>query len=274
MKMNHEILNIHKFQFIRLVSFLFKGDLAKSKANFNDHSNLIHIINGSGKVFFHSEAYPLERGTVISLPVFVECHFEYRPGLEMLNVHYNMWDNEGEHLDDQKRLPLVFRPDYFDYCETILKEMLRFKALPPPDNFKMASMAHELVIKHYISNQLVPSGSSTKDERISNIYKMLKSPGCVKYDAKRMAKSCFLSVSQMNRKFKHYFKEPPRKFWEKNRFNNVCHALTETDKPLAEIANEFAFSYQSHFSKWFKNIAKTSPAEYRREHSWEAESRP
>ena len=68
----------------------------------------------------------------------------------------------------------------------------------------------------------------------------------------------------MNRKFKHYFNESPRKFWEKNRLNNVCHALLKSDKPLAEIANDFAFSYQSHFSKWFKNTTNITPAEYRK----------
>ena len=272
--MNIDILKNHRFQFIRFVSFLCKAHINKSKPNFNDHSNLIHIINGKGKVFFASDTYPLEKGVVIALPVFVECHFEYESGLEMLNVHYNIWRKDGEILDDIKRLPLLFKPDYFDYCEKLLKEMRKASACPPPENFRTELMAHEIVMKHYTSNQLLPSDSCPKDERISKIYKILKSHGCVKYDAEKMAKACFLSVSQMNRKFKDYFREPPRKFWEKNRFNNVCHALTETDKSLAEIANDFAFSYQSHFSKWFKNIAKTSPAEYRRKRSWETEFRP
>ena len=51
-------------------------------------------------------------------------------------------------------------------------------------------------------------------------------------------------------------------------------AMLDSNKPLAEIASDFAFSYQSHFSKWFKNIAKISPAEYRRKFSGETDFRP
>jgi AraC-like DNA-binding protein len=272
--MDIEILRSHRFQFIKIVSFLAGMHLDKSKANFNDHSNLIHITNGKGKVFFGSEAYPLSKGVVIALPAFVGCHFEYEAGIEMLNIHYNIWNKGGEILDDLKRLPLVFKPDYFGCCEEILKKIQKMKMLPSPDDLRIELMAHEVVLKHFASNPLLPSDSCQKDERISIINKRLKSSGCIEYDAKKMAKSCFLSVSQMNRKFKFYFKESPRRFWEKNRYNKVCHALLDSNKPLAEIASDFAFSYQSHFSKWFKNIAKISPAEYRRKFSGETDFRP
>lgn len=272
--MNNDILKNHRFQFLKLVSCLFSKYVEKSKTNFNDHSNLIHVINGNGRVFFSSKTYPLDKGVVIALPSFVECHFEYGAGIEMLNVHYNLWNKSGDLLDDIKRLPLVFKPDYFDFCEDVLKEMKKLVLLPPDENLRTELMAHELVMKHYTSNPLLPSDSCPKDERISIIYKILKSPDCVEYDAKKMAKSCFLSVSQMNRKFKDCFKESPRRFWEKNRFNNICTALMESDKSLAEISNDFAFSYQSHFSKWFKHIAKTSPAEYRKNVSAQSDFMP
>ncbi len=262
--MNLELLKNNRFQFISFVTYATEKHLGKGKADFNDHSNLLHVINGKGKVFFYSETFPLEKGVVIALPAFLECHFECEPGLEMLNVHYNIWNKEGDVLDDFKKLPIVFKPDYFDYCEAILKKIKKLAALPQESRFGVELLAYEIVLKHYSLNQLIPSNSCSKDERMSIIYKMLQSRDCVEYDAKKMAKSCFLSVSQMDRKFKHYFNESPRKFWERNKFKNVCHALLGSDKPLAEIANDFAFSYQSHFTKWFKNIAKTTPVEYRK----------
>ena len=42
-----------------------------------------------------------------------------------------------------------------------------------------------------------------------------------------------------------------------------CHALVFTTKSLAEIATEFGFSDQSHFTKEFRRLMSETPRQYR-----------
>jgi AraC-like DNA-binding protein len=241
----------------------------KSNAQVNSDLHIIHITGGCGKLFINSEVHALKKGMVLSIPPFVEFHFEIEPGFGMLNIHYRMWTGSGDPLEDLLELPFVFEPNYFSSCEKILNRLKEADALPFPEKLETETLAHELVMKHLASNRLLPAPNRSNDSRMDKIYKMLQSSDCLEYDAQKMAKSCFLSVSQMNRRFKHYFNVPPQKFWEKNRFNNVCRTLRENDKSLSEIADAFAFSDQAYFSKWFKKAAKITPLEYRRKLSGE-----
>ncbi len=270
--MRHEILKNHKFQFIRFCDVHHEKYLSRSNLQVNTDSHILHITAGHGKVFINSEMHNLKRGLVLSIPPFSEFNFEIEPGFGMMNIHYRMWTGNGDPLEDLFELPLSFEPSYFNCCEKILNRMKKMDALPLPEKLEIEVLAHELAMKHFISNKLLPPRQHSNDGRIDRIFKILQSPDCLEYDADKVAKSCFLSVSQMNRKFKHYFNIPPQKFWEKNRFNSVCRILRENDRSLAEIADAFAFSDQAYFSKWFKKMAKITPCEYRRKISGESES--
>ena len=53
-------------------------------------------------------------------------------------------------------------------------------------------------------------------------------------------------------------------FIRKLRIERACAELTKGDLPLAEIALQAGFADQSHFSKVFKSLIGTTPANYRR----------
>ncbi|OGV49951.1 MAG: hypothetical protein A2X49_00620 [Lentisphaerae bacterium GWF2_52_8] len=206
----------------------------------------------------------LKKGTVIAIPPFTDFYFDIEPEFEMQNIHYRIWLENDELLEEHKTLPIMFSPDYFEYSLKLLDQMRKSILSPSKDNMKLPVMAHEIILKHLSSNKLTPSFKYFADGRISKVYKFLQSPDCAEYDAARMAGLCFLSVSQMNRTFKHYFKISPHKFWEKNRFKFICKALMNKSRPLSDIASDFSFTEQSYFSKWFKKIAGYSPAIYRK----------
>lgn len=266
---DRETLKNHKFQFLRFCKAYYRNHVKRSGSQVNTDLHILHITGGHGRIFINSGVHELRKGLVLSIPPFTEFHFEIEPGFSMLNIHYRMWAGNGDPLEDLLELPLVFEPDNFSSCEKILNRLKEADALPFPERLEAEALAHELVMKHLASNRLRPAPDRSNDSRMDKVYKTLQSPDCLEYDAQKMARSCFLSVSQMNRKFKHYFNVPPQKFWEKNRFNNICRALKENDKSLAEIADAFAFSDQAYFSKWFKKAAKIPPLEYRKKFSGE-----
>ena len=55
----------------------------------------------------------------------------------------------------------------------------------------------------------------------------------------------------------------PQKYLENIRIKNAKYLLSQTEKPIAEIAYECGFSSQSHFSAAFKSAVKITPYAFR-----------
>ncbi|QDV51871.1 AraC family transcriptional regulator [Gimesia fumaroli] len=79
-----------------------------------------------------------------------------------------------------------------------------------------------------------------------------------------LADLIYLSVSQLDRKFKKLYQITPQKYILRVRINAACQSLTRTEKRISEIALESGFYDQSYFTKQFVNLMGVSPSEYRR----------
>ena len=74
------------------------------------------------------------------------------------------------------------------------------------------------------------------------------------------------SVSQFKRNFTKVFDMSPGRFIVNTRINHARKLLETTDMLMSDIAQESGFYDQSHMTKAFKTIRKTTPGEYRRQH--------
>ena len=74
------------------------------------------------------------------------------------------------------------------------------------------------------------------------------------------------SVSQFKRNFTKVFEMSPGRFIVNTRINHARKLLEATDMLLSDVALESGFYDQSHMTKAFKTIRKTTPGEYRRQH--------
>ncbi|MCD4824065.1 MAG: AraC family transcriptional regulator [Phycisphaerae bacterium] len=101
------------------------------------------------------------------------------------------------------------------------------------------------------------------DRRIEKIHDILISSDYRHYDARELAHTCCLSISQMNRLFLRTFHRSPQKFWEGQRLSAICVALKRNADPIGEIASEFGFDEPAYFSRWFKKRAGCSAIAYR-----------
>ncbi|QDT28479.1 AraC family transcriptional regulator [Gimesia panareensis] len=86
-----------------------------------------------------------------------------------------------------------------------------------------------------------------------------------------LADLIFLSVSQLDRKFKKLYQITPQKYILRVRINAACQLLTRTEKRVSEIALESGFYDQSYFTKQFVNLMGLSPSEYRKRFRQETE---
>lgn len=78
-----------------------------------------------------------------------------------------------------------------------------------------------------------------------------------------LAKACGLSVRAFERQFQAAYQTSPHDYLRGLRVRMSCSALVFSRKSLAEVATEFGFADQSHFTKEFRRIMSETPRGYR-----------
>ena len=82
-----------------------------------------------------------------------------------------------------------------------------------------------------------------------------------------LASACRLSTSYFSCAFKRSFGCPPHQWLLVQRVQHAKELILNTGQPLSEIALATGFADQSHFTRVFTQLAKSSPAAWRRTHS-------
>lgn len=82
-----------------------------------------------------------------------------------------------------------------------------------------------------------------------------------------LARVVGLTPDYFTRLFRQSFGMPPRRWLVSERIRAVARALTDSDRPLAEIAALYGFQNMSHFGRQFKAIMGLTPARWRRQYA-------
>jgi AraC-like DNA-binding protein len=72
-----------------------------------------------------------------------------------------------------------------------------------------------------------------------------------------------LSVRALERQFSTAYASSPHDYIRQLRVRMSCHALVYSRKTLAQVASEFGFADQSHFTKEFRRLQGQTPHAYR-----------
>ncbi len=78
-----------------------------------------------------------------------------------------------------------------------------------------------------------------------------------------LARVCGLSVRAFERQFQAAYNSSPHDYIRQLRVRMSCGALVFSRKSLAEVATEFGFADQSHFTKEFRKFMAETPRAYR-----------
>jgi AraC-like DNA-binding protein len=78
-----------------------------------------------------------------------------------------------------------------------------------------------------------------------------------------LARVCGLSVRAFERQFQAAYNSSPHDYIRQLRVRMSCGALVFSRKSLAEVATEFGFADQSHFTKEFRKFMSETPRAYR-----------
>jgi AraC-like DNA-binding protein len=80
---------------------------------------------------------------------------------------------------------------------------------------------------------------------------------------RKIAKAGGLSLRVFQRQFQEAYHCSPHAYIMQLRIRKSCQALALSERALADVAKEYCFSSQSHFSRVFRHIMGMTPSEYR-----------
>jgi len=81
-----------------------------------------------------------------------------------------------------------------------------------------------------------------------------------------MAQAVGVSRWTLHRRFEEALGKTPQQQINRLRMDCLKRLLTETNQPIAEIANTCGFSNPSHFTRFFKRLSGLTPSAFRRQH--------
>lgn len=82
-----------------------------------------------------------------------------------------------------------------------------------------------------------------------------------------MAKAASMSSRAFERAFLREYGLPPQQYLKRLRIQTACRMLVDTRESIATIAQSCGFSDQSHLTREFRRITKTTPAAYREQYA-------
>lgn len=232
----------------------------------NDDLHLIHTIGGSGATEMNGRSYAMKPGVVVFIAPFTEyaVRCDVRRGLEMLNVHFHLFADRGMPITQLRRLPPLFRPTNFSRLERDLRRWhTQWLNGDAAVGASVTARLHGLAATYWTAFG-EPVSAQTRDAGMEQLAQRLMRKDAVVFDADRLAAELFMSVSQMNRRFRRARGVAPKDFWLKHRFARARSALHYGTQPIARIAAELGFEDANYFSRWFKKMSGLSPAAYRR----------
>jgi AraC-like DNA-binding protein len=82
-----------------------------------------------------------------------------------------------------------------------------------------------------------------------------------------MARAAGMSARAFERSFQREYGLPPQQYLKRLRIQTACRLLVDTRESIAAIAQRCGFADQSHLTREFRHITKTTPGAYREEYS-------
>jgi AraC-like DNA-binding protein len=118
------------------------------------------------------------------------------------------------------------------------------------------------ISRHLEKTSLVLAGMDALKEPVAYVRKNYMKQICLE----ELADITHLSISALERRFKKFLGKTPKQFINEVRLENARRLLIETNRAIANIANDTGFSDHSYFSRQFQKLFEQSPSAFRQQH--------
>jgi AraC-like DNA-binding protein len=183
---------------------------------------------------------------------------------EMINVHYRVTWRGGQAIDDRWSLPTRFQPRNLSSIHAQLGRLVRaWRGDQPWGQLKVVSSLAK-IISGYWSEHAHVVANERRDDLVEAARDWLDTHPLIAYDARGLARTIGLSVSQLNRRFRLAVGTSPKSYWQQQRLARCRIELRHSPRTLKSLATDLGFSDVYYFCRWFRQQTGTTPGTFRR----------
>lgn len=114
------------------------------------------------------------------------------------------------------------------------------------------------------NGEVTPGGATPTGSPLSVAIRFVSQNFADRITNDDLARVCGLSVRAFERQFQAAYNSSPHDYIRQLRVRMSCSALVFSRKSLAEVATEYGFADQSHFTKEFRRLMAETPRAYRK----------
>lgn len=230
------------------------------------------VKEGSGKLLYDGEEYPLKEGDC----VFINCHKKYQHETDPENLWKLSWihfygaqvEAIYEKYVSRGGQP-VFRPEQMEPYETLFDEIYQIASGNDyiKDMHLNAGLSELLVLVMKESWHPEENGGTvdkdSKKNAVLPIKEYLDEHYAEKISLDELANTFFISKFYMTRVFKEQFGVSINSYLLQIRITKAKQMLRFSDEKIEAIGYQCGFSTPNYFTTTFKNVEGITPSEYR-----------
>ena len=201
------------------------------------------------------------------------CRFAYLDAKELLFLIFQENRRVADLLCDafSYQVPAVIRKKEFPHIYTLLHTTLEDIFSNTPDsNLLCALHLSEFLIKipkTFTKNENSTDNTPNSSDAISVVEAFISSHYYENITSDRLCNICFLSESQLRRRFKATYGVSPMQYLKNLRCNIAGSLLIHTDLPVADIAQKVGYYDVSELYRHFSALFEMSPSSYRQKNT-------
>ncbi len=222
---------------------------------------LEHIVEGKGYVVVDGKKYTVNKGDTYLLKIGENCEYFSDKKDPYKKLWVNVFGSFAHEIVSQYQLKdtVYQNVDLSDLFEKLFA-LEHVSTVLSVVHHKISAIVTEMFLR------LAQSSSHPKQANAiaRQIHEAIVTSVNLPFSLDELAKSCFLSKSELIRHFKKGYGKTPYKFLTELRISHAKNLLKNTDFSIAKIADFLHFADPYYFSNVFKQYVGIPPSEYRK----------
>lgn len=237
----------------------------------HEQSQLLYVIEGSGKIILDNETYDLAPHTAAMIVPYAEHAVSSDTQLTLLvlsfddaSIHEPMHQEWKAHYFHQSRV-LKLNSLHGNELRLLLRKLLFEERTE--DRFSKWAMRIHL---HEIMLLLARAGSASQITdagglRAERVRQFIDTHYYEAVTSAELAAKMGVSIRHLNASFKEQFRMTPIQYLTEVRIGVAKKLLAETSKDIVSICFEVGYESLPTFYRTFKNVVQMSPNQYRQQ---------
>ena len=218
---------------------------------------LLFTTGGQGRLTTTESSVLIEPGTMAAVPAQTQWRFE---------IEGSEWDMVWVLLPNDAHWAALMPPIGEVRPSDLTQNLLHLGHVIAQER-TLSSATRETSfakLNHYLN--LALQQSDTEEDRLTRAFHQIEQALHKPWTVQDMAQLTFYSEPHLFRLCQQRYGMSPKQWLRQQRIERACQLLTQTDWPVAELAQRLGFSDPFNFSNTFKRVQGISPKAYRGRH--------